>query len=98
MAKQSKRGKAVYKLVPAGLMDRCDKRVMAHAGKEVQIIQPAGCPPNGTMGQTYVQVAETGEFIGLVSKHSLQRTRRTMPVRDLAAEARDARSSRGRAA
>jgi hypothetical protein len=41
---------------------------------------------------TYVQVAETGEFIGLVSKHSIVRTGRTAPLRDLAAEARDARS------
>jgi hypothetical protein len=97
MAKQAKRGQVVYKLVPAGLMDRCDKRVTAHSGKEVHIVQPPGCPANGTLGQVFVQVADTGEFIGLVSKHSLERTRRKLPVRDLAAEARDKRS-RGRAA
>jgi hypothetical protein len=98
MAKQVKRGQATYKLAPAGLMDIMDKRVTAHRGKEVHIVQPHGCPKNGTMGQVFVQAAETGEFIGLVSKHSLQRTRRILAVRDLAAEARDARSRRGRAA
>ena len=36
---------------------------MQHKGKEVQIIQPFGCPCNGTMGMTYVQLV-TGEFIG----------------------------------
>lgn len=91
------KNRAVYKLEPAGLMDRMDKRVMAYAGQEVQVIQPAGCPPNGMMGMTYVQVAETGQFIGLVSKHSIVKTGRTAPVRDLAAEARDARSAALRA-
>ena len=86
--------KATYTLAPAGLLDRGDPRVIAHTGAEVQKVQPYGCPPNGTMGMVYVQVAATGEFIGLVSKHSLERTGRTMPVRDLAAEARDARSAR----
>jgi hypothetical protein len=86
------KNRAVYKLEPAGLMDRTDKRVMSYAGQDVQVTQPVGCPPNGTMGMTYVQVAETGEFIGLVSKHSIVRTGRTAPLRDLAAEARDARS------
>ena len=45
------------------------------------------------MGMCYVQVAETGQFIGLVNKASLVKTGRTAALRDLAAEARDARSA-----
>ena len=67
---------------------------LAHLeGAEVHVIQPYGCPRNGTMGMTYVQHAESGEFIGLVCQTSLKKTGRTAPVRDLAAEARDARSA-----
>jgi len=84
--------RAVFRLEPAGLMDRTDGRVMKHAGAEVHKIQPHGCPPNGTMGMVYVQVADSGEFIGLVSKHSLVKTGKTAPVRDRAAEAREERS------
>lgn len=80
--------RAVYQLMPVG-MDRTDARVMPHQGAEVQKIQPFGCPPNGTMGCCYVQIAESGEFIGLVSQASLVKTGKTAPVRDLAAEARD---------
>lgn len=83
--------KAVYRLEPAGLLDRFDSRVTVHTGREVQMIQPVGCPPNGTMGMVYVQTLD-GEFIGLVSKASIVRTGKTAPVRDRAAEARDARS------
>jgi hypothetical protein len=81
----------VYRLEPAGLMDRTDSRVMKHAGAEVHKVQPYGTPKNGTMGQIYVQTVE-GEFIGLVSKHSLVKTGKVAPVRDKAAEAREARS------
>lgn len=81
----------VYRLEPAGLMDRTDARVTARAGAEVQITQPHGCPRNGTMGMVYVQDAHSGEFIGLVSKASLVKTTRRALVRDLAAEARDRR-------
>lgn len=81
----------VYRLEPAGLLDRTDPRVTSRAGAEVQVIQPVGCPRNGTMGMTYVQDAHSGEFIGLVSKASLVKTGRKALVRDLAAEARDRR-------
>lgn len=81
----------VYRLEPAGLLDRGDSRVTAHAGAEVQKVQPHGCPRNGTMGMVYVQTVE-GDFIGLVSEHSLVATDKTAPVRDKAAEAREARS------
>jgi hypothetical protein len=77
-------------------MDRTDKRVTAFAGREVQMIQPVGCPKNGTFGMVYTQTVE-GDFIGLVSKASLVKTGRTAPVRDKAAEAREARSAAFRA-
>lgn len=83
----------VYVLEPAGLLDLTEPRIMAHKGVEVQKVQPFGCPRNGTMRMCYVQVAETGEFIGMVNEASLRRTSKTAPVRDLAAEARDARSA-----
>lgn len=90
------RNARIFVLEPAGLLDITSARVMAHKGAEVQKIQPHGCPRNGTMGQVYVQVAKTGEFIGLVNQASLTATKRTAPVRDLAAERRDAISARFR--
>lgn len=83
--------KPVYRLEPSGLLDRTDQRVTRHSGAEVQKVQPYGCPRNGTMGQCYVQVAETGEFIGMVNLGSLVKTAKQQVVRDLAAEARDRR-------
>ena len=50
MAKQSKRGKAVYKLVPAGLMDRCDKRVRRTQAKRSRSFSPPGARPMGRWG------------------------------------------------
>ena len=85
----------VYRLEPAGLLDKTDPRVMHYAGAEVQMVQPPGTPKNGTMGQTYVQTVE-GVFIGLVNKASLVKTGRTAPVRDLAAEARESRAAQRR--
>jgi hypothetical protein len=83
----------VYTLEPRGLLDLTSARVMQHKGAEVQKIQPHGTPRNGTMGMCYVQTVE-GDFIGLVNQSSLVKTGRTAPVRDKAAEARDARSRR----
>jgi hypothetical protein len=88
----------IYRLAPQGILDCTDGRVTEHKGVEVHKVQPHGCPRNGTMGMVYVQVAETGQFIGLVSKYSLVATNKMLPVRDLAAEARDARSLRIRSA
>lgn len=91
MSEKKPTRRKTFRINPAGLMDRTDSRVLRHTGQEVHIVQPAGCPRNGTFGMTYVQHAETGEFIGLVSQQSLVPTGRTLPVRDLAAEAREAR-------
>lgn len=65
--------KTIYRLEPAGLLDRTDARVMRHAGASVRKVQPIGCPKNGTMRQCYVARADTGEFIGLVNLASLVR-------------------------
>ncbi len=48
---------------------------MAHTpedGTLVRVVQPSGCPKNGTMGQCYVERADNGEFIGMVSIASLK--------------------------
>lgn len=87
----------VFILEPAGLFDVTSNRIMQYAGREVQKVQPFGCPRNGTMRMCYVQTVEEGEFIGLVNESSLRRTNRTAPVRDRAAEAREARSRQIRA-
>lgn len=92
------RNARIYILVPQGFADTTSQRVMRHENQEVQKVQPVGCPRNGTMGMCYVQVAETGEFIGLVNLSSLVALNKTAPVRDLAAEARDQRSMRYRRA
>lgn len=66
-----KRSNTTYKLVPAGLLDRMDARVMKHDGALVRKVQPHGCPRNGTMGMVYVERVDTCEFIGLVNQSSL---------------------------
>lgn len=62
------------KLVPTGLFDLCDNRVMAHKDHRVIVVQPSGCPRNGTMGHMYVD-CETcgGKFVGLVLISSFQK-------------------------
>lgn len=84
--------RATYYLLPVAY-DLTDKRVMAHNEAVVHIVQPYGCPKNGTMGMVYVQHAASGDFIGLVCRALLVKTGQTAPVRDLAAEARNRRRS-----
>lgn len=83
----------VFVFEPVGL-DRFDpKSNHPKPGARVVKTQPAGCPRNGTMGMCFVNDAETGEFRGLVLLNSLTATKDTVVPRDLAAEARDARSA-----
>jgi hypothetical protein len=89
--------KPVYTLTPRGLLDQTDSRVTRHAGADVQKVQPHGTPRNGVMGMCFVQLADSGEFIGQVSESSLTPTARRQVPRDLAREAREQRSSRRRA-
>lgn len=47
---------------------------MAHGGRaDEPRVSRTGCPRNGTMGHTYVEDAETGEFYGLVLLASLKK-------------------------
>jgi hypothetical protein len=83
----------VFTFEPVG-MDVWDRRAhQPERGTRVVKTQPFGCPKNGTMGMVYVQDAETGDFYGLVNKASLKATNDMVVPRDLAAEARDARSA-----
>jgi hypothetical protein len=69
--KPKARGK-VFVFEPVGL-DVFDARSHQPApGTRVRKTQPFGCPKNGTMGHTYVEDAETGEFYGLVLLASLR--------------------------
>jgi hypothetical protein len=61
---------SLYILCPVG-MDATDSRVTQWSDYIVRVIQPYGCPRNGTMGHCYVET-RTGEFIGLVLLASLQ--------------------------
>jgi hypothetical protein len=85
----------IYTLQPAGLLDRGSARVTAHTGQPVQKVQPYGTPRNGVMGMCFVQHADSGEFIGQVCESSLKPTGQRRVARDLAAEARAARSRKG---
>ena len=53
------------------LFDRISGNSAPYDGRIVRVIQPFGCPRNGTMDMGYVEDAETGEFIGLVCRNSL---------------------------
>jgi hypothetical protein len=86
--------KPIYILTPRGLLDQASARIMAHDGAEVQKVQPPGTPPNGSLKMCFVQVADTGELIGLVCEASLTLTGRTRTPRDPAKEAREAGSRR----
>lgn len=39
-------------------------------GDEVRVMQPYGCPKNGTMGHCYIETM-SGQFVGLVCTNSL---------------------------
>jgi len=90
--------KPVYTLTPSCLLDQTERRVTRHTGADVQKVQPHGTPLNGLMGMCFVQLADSGEFIGQVSEQSLTPTDRRQIPRDLAREARDRRSARRHAA
>jgi hypothetical protein len=61
---------SVHTLGPAlALLDKCD-RLRPYVGQQVRVVQPYGCPRNGTMDQGYVETID-GHFIGLVCRSSL---------------------------
>jgi len=62
-----------YKYVPVFMDKWSDNAGHVPSGTLVKVIQPYGCPKNGTMGMCYVDNADTGEFIGLICINSLQK-------------------------
>lgn len=44
---------------------------LPESGTIVRTIQPYGCPKNNTMNMSYVEVADSKEFVGLVCNGSL---------------------------
>jgi hypothetical protein len=61
---------SLHMLRPVG-MDATDSRVTQWSDYIVRVIQPYGCPRNGTLGHCFVET-RAGEFIGLVLVASLQ--------------------------
>jgi hypothetical protein len=61
---------SLYILRPVGI-DAWTSRVSCWSDYIVRVVQPYGCPKNGTMGHCFVET-RTGEFIGLVLVASLQ--------------------------
>jgi hypothetical protein len=84
--------KPVYMLSPVGLLDRGDPRITRHTGQLVQKVQPAGTPRNGLMAMCFLQLADTGQFIGQVCESSLIPTGEKQVPRDRAQEVRERRS------
>jgi hypothetical protein len=52
------------------MLDKIDARTNLQDGETVRVIQPFGCPRNGTMGHTFVQRMD-GTWGGLVHCNSL---------------------------
>lgn len=53
----------------ANFLDRVDGRTGLKDGEIVTVVQPHGCPRNGTMGHCFVE--QNGSFVGLVHCNSL---------------------------
>jgi len=76
----------LYKLA---IMD-LDSRVMPHKGHQVEVVQPSGCPKNGTMGHCYVNCLTCGnisgrtEFVGLVCLGSMYKPNEPVEIIDYA--------------
>jgi hypothetical protein len=58
-----------YIYIP-NMLDKIDGRTDLQDGETVRVIQPFGCPRNGTMGHTFVQRMD-GTWGGLVHCNSL---------------------------
>jgi hypothetical protein len=62
---------SIWKWKPVG-MDIYDGHFTLLVGTEVRVIQPYGCPKNGTMGHCYIET-KSGQFLGLVCINSLEK-------------------------
>jgi hypothetical protein len=49
-----------------------DNTMALKEGAKLRVIQPYGCPKNGTMGMCYAETLD-GEFVGLVCINSLEK-------------------------
>lgn len=67
------RNGSVRLFVPVGMDVWDPKPWHPRRGTRVRVVQPRGCPRNGTMGHVYVADADSGKFLGLVLVNSLQR-------------------------
>lgn len=64
--------KGIYIFQPVAF-DRYQANTMnLPEGTRLRVIQPKGCPKNGTMGMAYTETLD-GRFVGLVCVNSLQR-------------------------
>jgi hypothetical protein len=64
--------KGIYIFKPV-MFDRYQENTKDLAeGTRLRVVQPRGCPKNGTMGMCYTETLE-GRFVGLVCVNSLQR-------------------------
>jgi hypothetical protein len=52
------------------LLDQMSENTEGLQSARVRVIQPHGCPRNGTMGMGYVELLD-GTFVGLVCRGSL---------------------------
>lgn len=53
-------------------LDILDSRFELPIGTKVRVIQPSGCPKNGTMGHCYIETLDN-QFLGLVCIKSLEK-------------------------
>jgi len=63
-----------YKFVANGWDIFDPKPHLPSNGTIVKVVQPYGCPKNGTMGHCYIETLD-GHFIGLVAIASLEKVK-----------------------
>lgn len=62
---------ARYIFVPNVMDLAMPEHYRATRGQVVKVVRMRGAPPPGTMGQVHIEDARSGEFLGMVSVHSL---------------------------
>jgi hypothetical protein len=67
------RAGSVYTFQPVMMDIVWSRHHSATAGERVRVINLPGAPKANTMGQCHIENAETGDFLGMVSVHSLTR-------------------------
>ena len=66
------RTNSIYSWNPS-FWDKVDSKFSLPVGTKVKVIQPYGAPKNNTMGHCYIEIADTKQFLGLCSVHSLEK-------------------------